>query len=337
MSSREVKFQDLDLNPKFDAIEFSKAQAGQWDDFVWNADNGTIFHTRRFLSYHPPGRIRDNSLIIIKDREWIALFPAAVKRTSGAKILVSHLGASFGGAVIKSPQSIKDTFQLLDVIVNYAHQHAFSKIIMTLPPQIYFSRPNNYFDFALQEFGFTFLKREVSSMLPLDFAEEDILFKFTASARRAVRKAINLGVVVRESNELDRFYVLLERNLKLRHNVQPTHSLAEIESLKKLFPERIRLFAAYKDSSMIAGILIFICNEKVALAFYISHDEKMQENRGVNVLFYEVIRWSLRRRLQFLDFGIFTVNMKPNWGLARFKESFGALGVFRDTVAKDLT
>lgn len=30
--------------------------------------------------------------------------------------------------------------------------------------------------------------------------------------------------------------------------------------------------------------------------------------------------------------GIFTGNEDPNWGLARFKESFGAQGVFRDSL-----
>jgi len=39
---------------------------------------------------------------------------------------------------------------------------------------------------------------------------------------------------------------------------------------------------------------------------------------------------------RFLDFGIFTVNMDPNLGLARFKENFGARGIFRDTFYKDI-
>jgi len=28
---------------------------------------------------------------------------------------------------------------------------------------------------------------------------------------------------------------------------------------------------------------------------------------------------------------LFTVNMDPNWGLGKFKESFGARGILRDT------
>ena len=36
--------------------------------------------------------------------------------------------------------------------------------------------------------------------------------------------------------------------------------------------------------------------------------------------------------LYIYDFGIFTVNGEPNMGLGRFKENFGASGIFRDTI-----
>ena len=44
----------------------------------------------------------------------------------------------------------------------------------------------------------------------------------------------------------------------------------------------------------------------------------------------------VQKQLQIVDFGIFTVNEHPNMGLARFKENFGASGVFRDTLAINL-
>jgi lipid II:glycine glycyltransferase (peptidoglycan interpeptide bridge formation enzyme) len=87
---------------------------------------------------------------------------------------------------------------------------------------------------------------------------------------------------------------------------------------------------------MAAGVVMFICNPRVVLAFYISHDEDYQEFRGVNCLFHHIVDWGIREKYGFLDFGIFTVNEDPNWGLARFKESFGAQGVFRDSLRSNL-
>jgi len=274
------------------------------------------------------------SLRFLKGGKCLAVLPAAIRRQDDELSLVSHPGASFGGPAFKTNTSLKDTFCIVERLLEFAHRNRIAHIQMTLPPLVYHSRPGNYFDFALAEFGFTHLKREVSSVIPLDFAEEDTLLIFSPESRRAVRKALKSDVTVSESSDFTTFYSILKKNLKMRHDVHPTHSLEELLRLQSLFPDKVRLFAAYKKDEMIAGVVVFECNERVALAFYISHREELQEFRGVNLLFHDVIRWAIRKRLKFLDFGIFTVNMKPNWGLARFKESFGALGVFRDTLIR---
>ncbi len=336
MKNREIAFKDLAKQKNFQIQKFTEAFSDEWDKFVWSSNNGTIFHTRKFLSYHPKERFVDSSLIIKKDQKWIALLPAVSKKDRMGKCLISHAGASVGGPVVTSALSFRDTFRLVDTLVEHAKKNSFVSISMTLPPQIYYCRPSNYLDFALLDLGFTYLKREVSSVIPLDFAEEDTLLIFSPESRRAVRKAIKMEVEVAECQDYFTFYNILKRNLKLRHNVQPTHTLDELILLKTIFPERIKLFTASLQNKIIAGIVLFICNTKVALAFYISHDEEMQMYRGVNMLFYEVIRWTIRKKLKFLDFGIFTLNMKPNWGLAKFKESFGAQGIFRETFVKVL-
>jgi hypothetical protein len=336
MTNREIAFKDLKETKRVEAVRYTEPLRESWDTFVWGSNNGTLFHTRQFLNYHPKSRFEDCSLIFEKEHKWLVVLPATVRHDGKNKILYSHAGASFAGPVFHSTLSFKDTFRTVEALINYANEEAFTQIVLTLPPQIYYWRPSNYLDFALLESGFVYRKREVSSVIPLDFAEEDTLMIFNPESSRAVRKAIKLGVEGQESDDFAAFYSILKKNLILRHNVQPVHSLNELLLLKKIFPERIRLFAATLAGQMIAGIVVFVCNPKVALAFYVSHDEQMQEYRGVNFLFYHVIRWAIRQNLKFLDFGIFTVDMKPNWGLARFKESFGAQGIFRDTLAKDL-
>ncbi|HDR05447.1 MAG TPA: GNAT family N-acetyltransferase, partial [Candidatus Marinimicrobia bacterium] len=153
---------------------------------------------------------------------------------------------------------------------------------------------------------------------------------------RAAHKAERNGVTIQISDDYEKFYAILKKNLKIRHNVQPTHSLEELKLLAALYPESIRLYAAMLQETMIAGVVIFDANPQVTLAFYISHDEAYQEYRAVNLLFRELIADSIKRRFRYLDYGIFTVNMEPNFGLARFKESFGSSGIFRDTLVIDL-
>ena len=86
------------------------------------------------------------------------------------------------------------------------------------------------------------------------------------------------------------------------------------------------------DEKMIAGVINFIINKEVVLAFYISHDEAYKEYRPVNLLFYTIFGWAIESHFKIYDFGTFTVDGSPNMGLGRFKENFGASGIFRDTI-----
>ncbi|MFC1619143.1 GNAT family N-acetyltransferase [Candidatus Neomarinimicrobiota bacterium] len=304
----------------------------EWDRYVRQANNGTLFHLRRFLNYHPLDRYKDHSLVFNGPKGLLGLFPAAEQEINQGRQLVSHPGASYGGPVTPIGLTFQGSYDLVESLTGYARKAEFQRIILTLPPTIYNRRLSNYIDFSLLQHGFTYLRREVSSILFLEQEPEENLAKFMDSSRRAVRKARNSGVEVRFSKDYKRFYQILLHNLKRRHNVQPTHTLDELLQLADLFPDDIHLLAAYLDDRMIAGITIFNTTPDVTLAFYISHDEAYQQYRAVNLLFYEMIRWAIETGFRYLDFGIFTVYMKPNFGLARFKESFGASGMFRDTL-----
>jgi hypothetical protein len=318
-------------------VRYDEEKHGFWDEFVRSANNGTIFHERHFLNYHPAGRFKDHSLVFYEEGKPIALFPAVDIAVDGIPCLYSHRGSSYGGIVQPVNQGVEKNVQIVKALQAYAQKEGFRRIIMTLPPDIYNKQLNNYLEFACFRHGYGYLKREISSVLKL---EDDIaknIEKFKSTHRTAFRRGEKLGVTVRQSDDYAGFYGILKNNLKIRHGVEPTHTLFELQDLTLRYPDRIRLYAAYFNDTMIAGIVMFDANEEVTLAFYISHREEFQEYRGVNVLFKEVIEDSIKRGFRYLDYGIFTVNMEPNYGLARFKESFGAGGVFRDTLSLDLS
>lgn len=307
----------------------------EWDSFVDLSDNGTIFHKRKFLSYHPKGRFVDDSLVIKKDNKLLAVVPST-KLNDGKKLIFSsHSGASYGGIVYRKSLNIQEAFTIINSIIEYAKSNKYNEIRITQPPIIYQSKYSNYIDFAMVQNGFDCRRREVSSVVQLDFENKNLLGTFRPEARTATKKAMKKGVEVIECDLFKEYYEILRKNLKLRHNVSPTHTLDELINLKRLFPDEIRLWGAFIKKKLIAGVINFSTNQKVVLAFYISHDEYYQEYRAVNLLFYEIMKRYKKEGYKFLDFGIFTVNMDPNFGLARFKENFGARGIFRDTYYKD--
>ncbi|HZW38018.1 MAG TPA: GNAT family N-acetyltransferase [Ignavibacteriaceae bacterium] len=320
-------------NISFDKSSFSTEE---WDRFVDTSDNGTMFHKRLFLSYHPKDRFEDASLLFTKKGQIFSIFPAVILNRDGIRILSSHGGASYGSFVYNSNLNFREAFDLVESVIDFAKKKDCQRIQLTIPPIIYQSKYSNYIDFALVKNGFQYVKRDVSSVVQLDFDKEDLLNTYRAEARTAVKKSIKEGIEIAECEKFEEYYEILKKNLKMRHGVNPTHTLDELIKLKKMFPSKIRLWGAFLNDKLIAGVCNFSANSKVVLAFYISHDEDYQEYRAVNLLFYEIMKRYKDEGYKFLDFGIFTVNMDPNWGLGRFKENFGARGIFRDTFYKDL-
>ena len=311
--------------------KISKTNHLKWDKFVKKANNGTMFHLRQFLRYHPEDRFIDHSVEFYKNNSLFSVFPAAEVIINKKKFLVSHPGATIGSFVTLEDLSISNATQLVESLINYATQSGFSGIRLTLPPLFYYNRASNYLDYSLIKNGFDYFKREVTSTLFIEEDEESILKKFRRSHSRAVRKAEKIGVEIRKTNQIEKFYTILKENLKIRHGVEPTHTLEEIYNLINLFPKSINVFGAFYKGDMIAGVLNFLVKPDVALAFYISHKEDYQDLRPLNLLFYNIFKWALNDNIKVYDFGIFTVDGEPNMGLGRFKENFGASGIFRDT------
>jgi lipid II:glycine glycyltransferase (peptidoglycan interpeptide bridge formation enzyme) len=264
------------------------------------------------------------------------VLPAVIIERDGKKILSSHAGASYGSFVYHSDLNFQEAHELIDILVKYAKDNKCTRIQVTPPPIIYESKLSNYIDFALVRNGFNYLKREVSSVVQLDVEKDKLEFTYRAEARTALKKAQKCGVQIVETERFEEYYEILKKNLKMRHGVNPTHTLDELLKLKYMFPSKIRLWGAFLEDKLIAGVCKFSANPKVVLAFYISHDEAFQEYRAVNLLFYEIMKRYKDEGFNYLDFGIFTVNMEPNWGLGRFKENFGSRGIFRDYFFKDL-
>lgn len=311
---------------------FNHSDEKCWDEFVEHSNNGTLFHTRKFLYYHPEDRFLDHSLIFEKKGTIISVLPAAIQTKDGEQILISHPGASVGSCVVPEKLSFAESLEIVEKLSNFAQSYNIQRIRLIQPPIIYQIYLSQYMDFSFKKAGYSYIRRELSSYLQLENAIEDNVSKFKPSHRTALRKAEKSKVEVRLSEDFTTFYSILQKNLSIRHNVKPTHTLLELQKLKKMFPNKIYLFGAYMDNEMIAGVVNFILNSKVVLLFYISHKQEYEDHRPVNLLIYNIIKWAIEKKLQTLDFGIFTANETPNMGLARFKENFGASGIFRDTL-----
>jgi len=304
-----------------------------WTDFILRSNNGTIFHLPDFLDYHPEGRFRNHHLIVENASGIVSVIPGALTDREDGTWFRSYPGASYGGPVFNDSLGLSKIENTIDELCSYCRSNGFRGIELTPPPIVYYRRPHNYLEFSLVKRDFKYMKRELTAVIDLSRFGEELNLGFRSSAIRGVKKAEKNGVEVSENSDFSLFYHVLESNLQQRHGVKPTHTLEELEKLRSLLGrDRIRQFIAMKDGDVLAGMVMFHCNPRVTLAFYISHDQEHQALRPVNSVYMEVIRWAKQMGYHYMDLGTFTLNMDVNYGLCRFKESFSARGIFRNTL-----
>ncbi|HDM75384.1 MAG TPA: GNAT family N-acetyltransferase [Deltaproteobacteria bacterium] len=312
-------------------VEYNPEMQKLWDDFVWNSRNGTIFHTQRFLAYHPPGRFRDCSLLFHKKNRIACVLPGALTTKSENLIYRSHPGSSYGGPVLAFDTDLRFVIEALEIFIYYLSQRGFHSIEMRLPPRVYQRYPSGELDFALTYLGFKVVNMELSTAIYLN-DKKNWWKRFRDDTARSIRKALKTNnLTVKETDDWAHYWKVLTDVLQERHGVSPTHSLDEILTLRQLFPDRIRLFTGYVNGELAAGIVVFVCNSKALHTFYFAQKYEYQEFRVLNLLIYKIMEWGHDHGFAYLNLGISTEDNGKliNWGLFRFKEGFGGRGVVR--------
>jgi hypothetical protein len=312
---------------------YSKEFKKEWEEFVGSSVNGTFMQERKFLGYHPLDRFSDHSLMFIEDKRIIAVLPAAIVQQEGKRILVSHPGASHGGLIIKSSLSTKKCLELVSTLVEYCARTGFDYIRLKPVPKVYHRELSDQLDFALRFSGFRLEYTELATVLELKKGEEPFVKGVMSdTAFRNYQKALKSGLSVVEDANINDFWPILENKLKHNHNAKPAHTLDEIKHLKTLYPDRIKLFAAYEGATPAAGVLAFLLNERVINCFYIANHDDFQHMRPLNLIFGHMMEWGLKNSFLYLDWGISTEAKGSivNTGLFRFKEGYGGHGVLRE-------
>jgi hypothetical protein len=94
--------------------------------------------------------------------------------------------------------------------------------------------------------------------------------------------------------------------------------------LASRFPEGIRLFGAFHEGKMIAGLVTFDCGPAIHVQ-YIAASPKGRDLGGVDIVVAYLTDTVFANR-DWFDFGISTTNrgLQLNEGLAQQKEMFGA-------------
>jgi hypothetical protein len=304
----------LELTPY--APEFQPA----WDELVRHSKNGVFLFCREYMDYHAD-RFEDSSLLFFDGGRPIAVFPAC---RTGEEV-VSHGGLTFGGMVVNEQMTIDGMRSLFELLLNRLSRTGVRRLVYKAVPHIYHRLPAEEDLYLLFLKGGRLIRRDLSTTLdlrrPLPYAK---------GRKWSINKAKKAGLTVQPSADFESFMAIEEYVLHKYHGTKPVHSAAEIQLLARRFPENIRLFGAFRDSRMLAGVVVY-ADGPVAHAQYISSTDEGRKIGASDMVLDHLIREVYAGKTYF-DFGISTERSgyHLNSGLALYKENFGGRGVVYD-------
>jgi len=295
--------------------------AGAWDSFVESSKNGTFILRRTYMDYHSD-RFEDHSVIIERGGRICALLPAH----QVADRICSHNGLTYGGFVIGPDMKTPTMLDVFEKVLEYYRDRGIESVLYKTIPHIYHRLPAEEDRFALFRRGARLIRRDVLSVIGMGHPPV-IQDRRARGARKARAEKVSSG----KDDDWAGYWAMLTGHLEQRFGVAPVHSLEEINHLRSLFPERIKLFGARNASgSLIAGTVIYE-TDLVAHVQYIASNDEGRKLAALDLLFTELVRDYCSTKPWF-DFG--PSNTPPgrdlNTGLIEQKEGFGGRAVMHD-------
>lgn len=301
--------------------KYEPKDAGVWDAFVDASKNGTFMLRRGYMEYHAD-RFKDYSLLFYNEEKLVALLPASLH---GAE-LRSHGGLTYGGMIVGCNMTVQVELQLFEALREYLREHAVRSLIYKRVPSIYYSYPSDEDLCALYRNDAKLVRRDVSCTIYLPSK-----YAFTERRRRGVKKALKNGIVVKASEDYKAYMDMVAEVLRIHHDAKPVHTGEEITLLANRFPENIRLYAAYMDNEMIAGVLLYV-TQKVAHTQYIANSEKGRECGALDAVMNNLINEQYADK-EYFDLGtsMGEGDLYLNEGLITQKQEFGGRTIVYDT------
>lgn len=296
--------------------------AAEWAEVLHAARNGIFQFERGFIEYHGE-RFVDMSAVAYIDERPVAIIPAAFD--SQTSRVTSHPGLTFGGPVFVRYLRGDTAIGVIEAMLDSFREWGATSCLVKLLPETSATYPSAEAAYALWRKGFQLVRRDLSSLLPLDGS-----LPFNESKRQAIKKARKHGLVVTAIGT-DAFHDLLTQVLLDQHAARPVHSKAELTLLLTRFPTNILVRGAVLEGRLLAGTLVFNYGHVWHTQYLASSDEGRTLG-ALDLVIAETMNEARGAGATFISFGTSTENGGQilNQGLLWQKESYGARSIVHD-------
>ncbi len=307
---------------------YNAALADDWARVLASAKNGIFQFDRQFIEYHGE-RFVDMSAVAYIDERPVAIIPAAFDPQTSR--VSSHPGLTFGGPVFVRDLRSDTAIGVIEAMLDTFRDWGATSCLVKLLPETFATYPYAEAAYALWRRGFQLVRRDLSSLLPLDGS-----LPFNESKRQAVKKSRKHGLVV-SAIGTDAYHDLLTQVLQAQHATQPVHSKAELALLHSRFPANILARGIVLDGRLLAGTLVFNYGHVWHTQYLASSDEGRTLG-ALDMVIAETMNEARGAGATLLSFGTSTENggQNLNQGLLWQKESYGARALVHDFLEGNL-
>lgn len=300
--------------------KYTAEEAATWDAFVDASKNGTFMLKRGYMDYHAD-RFTDHSLLFYRDEELVALLPASQHDDE----LRSHGGLTYGGMITNRKMTVQLMLSLFDSLREYMQENTIARVVYKRVPSIYCTYPSDEDLYALFRNNAILTRRDISATIYLPDR-----IRFSERRRRGVKNALKNGIVVRESNEYEQYIQMLSEILAKYHDAKPVHTAAELRLLAERFPDNIKMYAAFHEAKMLAGVVMYL-TPHVAHTQYIANSDEGRQCGALDAVMDYLVNECYTDKMYF-DFGISNENEGRflNEGLISQKQEFGGRAIAYD-------
>ena len=306
-----------------------------WDNFVGNVAAGTLFHTRKFLSYHGD-RFADRSLLLWDESNSLrAVFPAAVA-PEDVSTAISHPGATYGGLIFHPKCDAIEIHGAVKAICAEFQLRNLALLQWKTVPGHLASPASAAEHWALWQAGFKTASCELWNVVDLRRIR-----RISKRRRKLLRelRARGVDVEIGSKDDIPEFYQMLTRNLRERYNKAPVHTENDLQHLLDVFPEKIRLLKVIgTDGVMLGGAVLMQVTGNCTHTQYIAVSDQGRMVSALKLLLETAIEESTSNGDEWFSFGASTETggMQLNPGLYKFKAGFGHSLVTRLSYSKGL-
>ena len=298
----------------FEIINYNENFKNEWEQFVNESINGTIYHTRKFLSYHE-NKFEDSSILIYNDKKLVCILPCCKDNSK----YFSHKGATFGGPIF-----IEEVYNVTDVntIINLIIKHYNNNIEFRLSNNIYNNLSHDLIIYCLS--NKLKLKPELGFFIN---SNDNLIEKITniRNKKNLIKFMNNKNIICdiyKEKNDYINFYNILNNNLSNKYKTNPTHTLEEFLLMSEILKNEHSLYLVKENDVIYGGVYLIKTSNRCWYTFYISKNIDIKKNPSIIYIMYKIQQDAKEQNVKYIDYGITTEEKGKvlNIGLAEFKE-----------------